>query len=108
MGGGSSDFTASGWGSPGYITLVMSDDTNRFGTVVYVDDITIEHVGVANKVNYELDDGTISNSNGNDEYGVAGAPLCAEGFKSGYKFMGWYSDANIAATGIPEEDGATL
>ena len=108
MGGGSSDFTASGWGSPGYITLVMSDDTNRIGTVVYVDDITIEHVGVANKVNYELDDGTISNSNGNYEYGVAGAPLCAEGFKSGYKFMGWYSDANIAATVIPEEDGATL
>ena len=110
MGGGSSDFTSSGWGSPGYITLAISDNTNRLGTVVYIDDITIEPIGNALKVNYELDGGIISNSNGSFEYGVAGSSLRAEAAKTGYKFVGWYSNEALTekTTVMPNEDGLTL
>ena len=92
MGGGTSNTNDSGHGGPGYITLVMEDNTKRVGTEVYIDDISIEYIGEAVKVNYELDGGTLSNCNGTTEYGIPDSPLLATPEKGGYRFDGWYAD----------------
>ena len=102
MGGGSSTAAQSGSGSAGYIELMMSDDTNRVGTVVYVDDITIEHVGEAVEVKYNANGGTISGKDA--QYGLAGDILTGAAEREGYEFAGWYADKDLTQpiTVIPE------
>ena len=94
MGGGTSTATDTGHGGAGYITLVMEDNTKRLGTEVYIDDISIEYIGDAVQVNYNLDGGTLSNCTGEIEYGVAGSPFVATAVKPGHRFDGWYSDSS--------------
>ena len=110
MGGGTSDSSNSNWGCAAYISLAIDDNTNRAGTEVYIDDIVIEHLGEAMAVNYELDGGFLLNCNSNIEYGLAGDPLNATALKDGYKFAGYFTDADLnhKATTIPDKDNTIL
>ena len=110
MGGGTSDSSNSNWGCAAYISFAIDDNTNRAGTEVYIDDIVIEHLGEAMAVNYELDGGFLLNCNSNIEYGLAGDPLNATALKDGYKFAGYFTDADLnhKATTIPDKDNTIL